>query len=93
MGEGREAATGRDGRIGVLMLDTQRGMFAPQYVHAALLRLLADPEYRRLLGRKAREWIATRFSQERVARDLGRFYETLLGGGGMAGQGRAVVQA
>ncbi len=87
----------RIGGIPELIVDGETGLLIdagdPAGLAAALERLLADPEYRRLLGRNARERIATRFSQERAAQDLGHFYESLVGGGRATGRSRAAVQA
>ena len=64
-----------EGRTG-LLVDTA----APRQLADAFERILADPDFRRRLGHQARVHAARNFSQEWMAEELGRFYESLLTG-------------
>jgi glycosyltransferase involved in cell wall biosynthesis len=44
-------------------------------------RLMADPDYRRELGRRGREMVVERFSLEKMASEIEAVYEVLRSGG------------
>jgi len=49
----------------------------PQALAQAMSRLLADPDYRRELGRRGRELVVERFSMDQMAAEIEAVYEVL----------------
>jgi D-inositol-3-phosphate glycosyltransferase len=49
----------------------------PEALASSLARLLADPDWARALGDRARDHVRTNFSLERLARDLNDSYDEL----------------
>jgi len=50
----------------------------PEAISDAVLKLLREPERRRLMGEAARAWVCRHFSDERVLRLAVSFYKSLL---------------
>lgn len=73
-----------DGRTGLLVAPGD-----PTALARAIERLLAEPEFARRLGENARREAEARFSHERMARDAGRIYESLLAARPAVRRGRA----
>lgn len=71
------------GGIPEVAIEGETGLLVPPRDHAALtraLRLLREDEaHRRELGRRGREFVASRFSLEQMAADVEAVYETVSG--------------
>ena len=78
------------GGIPEVIVDEETGLLVPprdpRALAQAMGRLMADPDYRRELGRRGRELVVERFSMEQMAAEIEAVYEVLRA---RAGKGRA----
>lgn len=73
----------RVGGVGECVLDGETGFVVEAHDETGLadglLRLIAEPELRRRMGQRARQWVSQRFSIDKIAeRYLGFYRETLV---------------
>jgi glycosyltransferase involved in cell wall biosynthesis len=78
------------GGIPEVIVDAETGLLAPprdpQSLSQAMGRLMADPDYRRALGRRGREMVVEKFSMDQMAAEIEAVYEVLRPG--REGEGR-----
>ncbi len=81
---GRPVVAARAGAIPELVDDGVSGVLVPVRDPTALAdaieRLWREPELRRRLGQRAREEVRARFTERRMADELGRLYEDVVAG-------------
>jgi glycosyltransferase involved in cell wall biosynthesis len=69
------------GGIPEVVIEGETGLLAPprnpQELARVMARLMADPNYRRVLGRQGRELVVERFSLEQMAAEIEAVYEVL----------------
>jgi glycosyltransferase involved in cell wall biosynthesis len=70
------------GGIPEVIVDAETGLLVPprdtRSLARAMGRLMADPDYRRELGRRGREMVVEKFSMEQMAAEIEAVYEVLL---------------
>jgi glycosyltransferase involved in cell wall biosynthesis len=69
------------GGIPEVILDAETGLLVPprdpRSLAQAMGRLMADPDYRRALGRRGRELVVQKFSMEQMAAEIETVYAVL----------------
>ena len=69
------------GGIPEVIVDAETGLLVPprdtRSLAQAMGRLMADPDYRRALGRRGRELVVEKFSMEQMAAEIEAVYEVL----------------
>jgi glycosyltransferase involved in cell wall biosynthesis len=69
------------GGIPEVIVDEETGLLVPprdiRSLAQAMGRLMADPDYRRELGRRGREMVVEKFSMEQMAAEVEAVYEVL----------------
>ncbi len=79
------------GGIPEVIVEEDTGLLAPhrdpRSLAQAMGRLMADPDYRRELGRRGRQLVLERFSLEQMAAEIETVYEVLRGHGAGEGEG------
>lgn len=72
----------RVGGMAELFVDREHGFYVPpadpSALREAITEFASDPTAARRMGIKGREWVAERYSMERVARDYSILYDNLL---------------
>ena len=82
MASAKAVVTTAVGGVPDIVLDRQTGILAPaedeEKLSEAMIDLLEDAEKRRNFGKRGREFVRGKFTQERLFADMARLYENLL---------------